>query len=210
MLYDTDALAERYKVRVDTRIEPTYNAAPTNFMPVITLEGFELMRWGLIPRWAKDEKIGYRMINTRAESVFDKPVWKSVTMRCRCLVPANGFYEWQPLSSGKQPYYVHPKGVPIFSFAGLCETWQHDGAQWHTYSIITTEANKEMRPIHDRMPVILQSDDEARWLHADRREDIEPLLHPYHDGGLDLYRVSTAVNTVGTNDKSLIEQLNSR
>lgn len=208
-LYDTDILDNRFKVEIGEQIKPNYNAAPTQTMPVITDSGLELMRWGLIPKWAKDEKIGYKLINARAESVFEKPIWKSVITRNRCLIPANGFYEWQKREDGKQPFFIHPRDEKVFCFAGIWETWQHDGAEWHTYSILTTEPNREMRSVHNRMPVILHRQNEAQWLEADTREDIEPLLVPYEDNGLEMYEVSKEVNTVTTNNSLLIGPRNS-
>lgn len=209
-LYDTDILGNRFKVEVGYDIKPNYNAAPSQTMPVVTENGLELMRWGLIPKWAKDEKIGYKLINARSESVFEKPMWKGVITQKRCLIPANGFYEWQKRDDGKQPFFIHTKDNGIFSFAGIWETWKHDGTEWNTYSILTTEPNKEMTAIHNRMPVILHEDDEAQWLAADTREDIEALLNPYEDNGLETYAVSKDVNVVSNNSGELFLPLNSK
>lgn len=209
-LHTTDELEERYRVEVSEAIRPNYNAAPSQMMPVVTNEGLEVMRWGLIPKWAKDEKIGYKLINARSESVFEKPMWKGIIKRNRCLVPANGFYEWQKRESGKQPFYIHFPDERIFSFAGIWETWLHEGREWQSYSILTTSPNKEMSPIHDRMPVILHPEDEAQWLAADTEEDIRVLLAPLENGMLETYEVSSEVNTVRVNDKLLIGPLNSR
>ena len=209
-LYDTDDLADRYRVNIREDIQPNYNAAPTQTMPVITQNGLMLMRWGLIPRWAKDEKIGYKLFNARSESIFEKPIWKSIVRQKRCLVPANGFYEWQKRDDGKQPFFIHPKNEAVFSFAGLWETWDHEGKEWNTYSILTTEPNKEMSAIHNRMPVILDPADEDQWLAADTQPDIEALLNPYEDNGLVAYEVSKDVNVVTANDASLIGPINSK
>lgn len=207
-LHTTDELEERYRVEVNEAIRPNYNAAPSQTMPVVTNEGLELMRWGLIPRWAKDEKIGYKLINARSETVFEKPMWKGIVKRNRCLVPANGFYEWQKRGSGKQPFYIHYPDERIFSFAGIWETWLHEGTEWHTYTILTTAPNKEMEPIHDRMPVILHSEDEAQWLAADTEEEINVLLAPLENGALETYEVSPMANTVRVNDVTLIGPMN--
>jgi len=179
-------------------------------MPVVTSDGLSLMRWGLIPKWAKDEKIGYKLINARSETVFEKPMWKGIVKQHRCLVPANGFYEWQKREAGKQPFYIHFPDERIFSFAGLWETWLHEGKEWQSYSILTTSPNQEMEPIHDRMPVILHPDDEAQWLAADTEEDITVLLAPYESGVLETYGVGTEVNAVRVNDKTLIDPINSK
>ena len=209
-LHTTDELEERYRVEVAEAIRPNYNAAPSQMMPVMTNEGLEVMRWGLIPKWAKDEKIGYKLINARSETEFEKPMWKGIVKRNRCLVPANGFYEWQKRDDGKQPFYIHFPDERIFSFAGIWETWQHEGKEWHSYTILTTSPNKEMEPIHDRMPVILHPEDEAQWLAADTEEDIRVLLAPLENGALETYEVSADVNTVRVNDKTLIGPLNSK
>ena len=207
-LYDLTRLIDSYGLPTDYIPEPRYNVAPTHIMPVVTETGTTLMRWGLIPKWAKDEKIGYKLINARSESVFDKPIWKSVITKRRCLVPANGFYEWQKRESGKQPFYIHPDDQSLFMFAGVWETWRHDGKEWQTYSILTTEPTEQMSSIHNRMPVILHADDHAQWLGADTRADIEPLLAPYN-GTLDIFEVSKAVNIATANDDSLILPINS-
>lgn len=204
VLYDLEALDAHYGLPTAYDKIPNFNVAPTQLLPVVTAEGVDIMRWGLIPRWAKDSKIGYRLINARGESVFDKPIWKSVVMRRRCLVPANGFYEWQGHKGGKQPYYIHPKDQPLFMFAGVWEKWQHGDKEWHTYSILTTRPNREMAAIHNRMPVILHEDDHAQWLAADRREDLEPLLVPYRNNMLEMFAVSKSVNVAGYNDNRLI------
>ena len=118
------------------------------------------LRWGLVPSWAKDETIATRLINARGESVAEKPSFRAAFRRRRCLVPANGFYEWQPLGDrqggGKQPFYIHPVGDEFFALAGLWERWTRpgDGEAIDTFTIVTTEANAAMRPLHDRMPVI--------------------------------------------------------
>lgn len=208
-LFDLPSLIADYGLPPDYEPKAQYNVAPTHTMPVVTETGTILMRWGLIPKWAKDEKIGYKLINARSESVFDKPIWKAVITKHRCLIPANGFYEWQKRDDGKQPFYIHPKDQSLFMFAGIWETWQHEGREWHTYSILTTGPTEQMVAIHDRMPVILHNDDRAQWLGADTREDIEPLLVPY-SGSLDMIEVSRAVNVATTNDSDLILPINSQ
>lgn len=205
VVYDTDNIEDRFNVDLVDDLAPNYNVAPGQTMPVITRDGLVLMRWGLIPRWAKDEKIGYKMINARSESVFEKPTWKGLIKSKKCLIPVNGFYEWQKTADGKQPFYIHPKDKGLMAFAGLWETWTHEGKDWHTYTILTTSPNKEMGSIHDRMPVILHREDESQWLNADTQGDIEALLRPIEDGSLEMYEVSKEVNTARTNEKSLLE-----
>lgn len=210
-LYQTDEVGALYGYdELPGDIRPNYNAAPTQTMPVATAEKLEPIRWGLIPVWAKDEKISYKLFNTRSESVFEKPMWKGIVKRNRCLVPANGFYEWKKTEAGKIPFYIHLPGEKLFSFAGIWETWKHDGKDWHTYSIMTTTPNEEMKPIHDRMPVIIDSEDYAMWLHADTEDEINALLQPLPDGSLEMHEVSQDVNVVKNNSDVLIGPVNSK
>jgi putative SOS response-associated peptidase YedK len=214
-----DEIAKRYNLAtVPEDISENYNVAPGQFMPIITEdEGgkrhLELMKWGLVPFWAKDPKIGYKLINARDDTIFDKPIWRSVILKKRALIPADGFYEWKRPNDPKgrkQPFYIHPKQVDLFSFAGVWETWKDvEGLEWKTYSIITTQPNKEMASVHNRMPVILHPEDESSWLEPSRvtRDSVEPLLRPYEDNGLDVYKVSEDVNTPRNNDEHLIYAL---
>ncbi len=193
-------------------------------MPVIIQNDsgrhIELMKWGLIPVWAKDPKIGYKLINARDDGIFEKPMWRSVIKRKRAIIPADGFYEWKKLPDPKakdkivkHPFYIKPKNTDLFGFAGIWEVWRDaEGKQWPTYSIITTDPNKEMKNIHDRMPVILHKEDETDWLspaNNENRSAIEKLLHPYEDNGLEMFEVSSAVNITKNNDQKLIYPLNS-
>lgn len=215
-----DELARRYNVaQFPHELKDNYNVAPGQQMPIITNNNsgdpqLELMQWGLIPVWAKDPKIGYKLINARDDTIFEKPMWRSVILKKRCLVPADGFYEWQRQTIDskiqKQPFYIHPKQIELFSFAGVWETWKDsDGTEHKTYSIITTEPNKEMASVHNRMPVILHPEDEPKWLEPSRvtRSSIEPLLRPFEDNGLELYRVSSDVNSPSYNNESLVYPL---
>ncbi len=222
-LHNIDKLAKHYNLAtLDASIHENFNASPGQQMPVVTQnqEGktvLELMKWGLIPGWSKDPKIGYKLINARAESIFEKPIWRNIILKRRCLIPADGFYEWQKQMAGKkelkQPFYVHPKQTSLFSFAGVWETWKDiEGKEHKTYSIITTEPNKEMAVIHNRMPVILHPEDESSWLAPTNmtRDSLEPLLRPFEDNGLKIYEVSRDVNTNRTNDQHLIYPLSTQ
>ena len=210
-LYSTDEeVAEHYDAELPEGLSANYNVAPTQTMPVMTQAGLQMMRWGFIPKWAKDEKIGYKLINTRSESIFEKPLWKNTVRKNRCLIPANGFYEWQKTESGKIPYFIHLKTDQLFSFAGIWETWIHQGRVWNTYSIITTSPNSDMKDIHDRMPVILTKEEESAWLNADDDSLITTLLNPPQDGLLKMHEVSKAVNTIKMNDSTLIGPINSK
>lgn len=216
----TSELANRFNVaKVSTDLVANYNVAPGQLMPVITAGSgarqLEIMKWGLVPSWSKDPKIGFKLINARDDTIFTKPVWRKLILRQRAMIPADGFYEWQKLASAtkkvlKRPYYIHPKQVDLFAFAGVWETWVGaDGQELKTYSIITTEPNREMATVHNRMPVILHQSDEAAWLDPELndRSAIAPFLRPYEDNGLDLYQVSSDVSSPRFNQPSLIYPL---
>ena len=179
---------------------PHYNIAPTKTVVVIGDDGSRYltqMRWGLIPSWAKDPAIGNRMINARAETVATKPAFRAALRKRRCLVIADGFYEWQQRGRGKQPFRIALKRGEPFGFAGLWETWTApDGEAIRTCTIITTDANKLLKPIHDRMTVILTREAEGIWLNPSITEPsvLAPLLTPYPAEEMEYYAVSTWVN----------------
>lgn len=211
-LTDTSHLGARFNIaKVPKDLHENYNIAPTQVMPVITQSAdgrqLELMRWG-IPRFIGPGKVK-DVFNTRSDKAFGS--WKKLVSSQRILVPATGFYEWKTTPDGKHPYFIRPKGEALFSFAGIWIIWKDDNnKQIKTYSIMTTEPNQEMSSIHSRMPVILDPENESDWLapsHNDDKSVIESLLHPYHDNGLQVYEVSTAVNSVRNNDARLIEAL---
>jgi putative SOS response-associated peptidase YedK len=219
----TDEIAKRFDLKtVPKDIPENFNVAPGQIMPVITEdEGgrkLELMKWGLVPFWAKDPRIGYKLINARDDTIFVRPMWRTAVLKRRALIPADGFYEWKKFEDEdskerKQPFYIRPKHEDLFAFAGVWETWQDaEGQKLKTYSIITTDPNKEMSSVHNRMPVILHQDDEASWLEPSKatREEVEPFLHPYEDNGLEMYEVSSDVNVTRNNDRKLIYPLNSQ
>lgn len=214
-LADTDGLKKRYNLaRVPKDIRANFNVAPTQTMPIIIDHGngmeLELMRWG-IPRFIGPNKIK-DVFNTRADKAFQS--WKTLTLTHRILVPSTGFYEWKMQAGGKQPYFIHPEDIDedLFSFAGIWNTWNdEDGKETNTFSIMTTEPNKEMASIHNRMPVILHREDESSWLspsHDNDQSAIEILLRPWEDGGLEMWEVSKDVNVVRNNEKMLVYPLN--
>lgn len=217
VVYQTGELKSRFKVPDDEENElledlrANYNVAPAQNMPVVTQDDkrhLKLMRWGLIPGWSKDEKIGYKLINARAETIFEKPMWKNAALKYRCLVPANGFYEWKAEADGKHPFFIHPKDQELFSFAGLCSKWtdKATGEVVDSYSIITTTPNKEMESIHNRMPVILKANQEDDWLEPTHSDEdlLKEFLRPYGDGKLEMVEVGRDVNSVKNNEKKLI------
>jgi putative SOS response-associated peptidase YedK len=203
---------------VSGTFDPNWNGAPTQHTPVIINRDGKhhpgLMQWGLVPPWAKDPKIGQKMINAREETVMEKTSFKRPLQSRRALIPATGFYEWKKDGARKTPYFIHLKDEELFAFAGLYERWHApDGGVLQTYAIITTDANEVTAPIHNRMPVILPRDAEDVWLQEGPLDppEIEQLLRPYPAKQMEAYPVSTNVNRPGANDPSLREQaVNSR
>jgi putative SOS response-associated peptidase YedK len=159
----------------------------------------EMYRWGLIPSWAKDPVIGNRMINARAETVREKPSFRTAFERRRCLVPASGFYEWQKAGKGKVPHWIHPADGNLLTFAGLWERWSPEDAEpVYTYTILTAAANRFMQPLHERMPVIVPPEDREQWLDPEAKpDDLAPLLRSAPEELLDAHAVSTLVNAPG-------------
>ena len=189
---DGNIIAYTFRVPTAEGIRKRYNIAPTQEAPVVRLaredaqEGtgeprreLAMLRWGLVPSWAKDISVGNRMINARAESVAEKPAFRQALEKRRCIVPATGFFEWQGEPGHKQPYAITFPEVPLFGFAGLWERWNAgDGKRFETFAIVTTDANEAVATIHDRMPVILTPAQADLWL----GEDIaaaRALLEPY-------------------------------
>jgi putative SOS response-associated peptidase YedK len=188
---------------------PHYNIAPGQDVPVVrdTGEGRVLVaaRWGLVPHWSREAKTKYSTINARAETAADKPTYRDAFKRRRCLIPATGFYEWKQLAGGKTPYHIRLPGGGLFAFAGLWDRWERDGTGFDSCSIIVTAANETMRPIHDRMPVILNPAQYGSWLNAGRfnKAQLLGLLQP---GALTLesYPVSRHVNSPRHDDPQCI------
>jgi putative SOS response-associated peptidase YedK len=209
----TITFEERFNVsnRLENRTA-RYNIAPSQDVPIIIRNSphrIVMMRWGLIPHWAKDETIGYKMINARAETITEKPSYRGLLPSKRCIVPASGFYEWQATEKGKQPYYIHADAGDYLPFAGLYESWKNpEGREIYSFTIITTHPTINLRPIHDRMPVILEPDAEEIWLNSDVTDpkELTPLLHPYEVKALDFYPVSQAVNRAGFESIELIQR----
>lgn len=194
---------------------PRYNIAPSQPIPVVLLEGGErhikLMRWGLIPSWVKDPRTFSLLFNARADSVLDKPSFKNAMKRRRCLIPADGFYEWQTLGAARKPFYIHPvqegnNAGPI-AFAGLHETWEGpNGEVMDTVAIVTTEASGDLRALHDRMPVVIQPEAFDLWLDCNRvkAETAAALLVPPPRGFFAFHEISTAVNRAAADGPHLI------
>lgn len=202
---EVESIFKRYRFIGSQALKglPRYNIAPSQSVPVIMRdkEGThcEAMRWGLVPHWATDDHTGKPLINARAETVAEKPSFKTPFRRHRCLVPASGFYEWKRNGTHKTPYFIHRSDEGAICFAGIWDRWDvKDGSILHSFSIITTRANALVKPIHDRMPVMVHESDEARWLNNDEHdpEHLQSLLQPYPAKEMSAYAVSPVVNGV--------------
>lgn len=192
-------------------VPPRYNVAPTQEVAAVLGEDderhLEMLRWGLIPSWADDSGIGSRMINARSETVAEKPSFRKAFKERRCLIVADGFYEWQKTNDGKQPYYIRMRDGSPFAFAGLWESWGKHGEEIRSCTILTTDANDLVGEVHHRMPVILPPENYDLWLDPDVRE-AEPLLdllRPHPDDVMEAYPVSRRVNKPSNDEPGCIE-----
>jgi len=190
---------------------PRYNIAPTQKVPVARLDKddhpiISLVHWGLIPSWVKDALMGNRMINARAETAADKPAFRTALARRRCLVPADGFYEWKKTGSHKQPMFIHRRDDGLFCFAGLWERWHNPtGQDIDSMTILTTEPNALMREIHDRMPVILEPADYEAWLKRDTpAAQVQSMLKPIAADDFMADPVSSRVNSPAIDDPACV------
>ena len=199
-----EVIAHQFKITAPPLFTPRYNIAPSQPVvairidPDTTTRRLVQLRWGLIPSWAKDPKIGNQCINAKSETVAEKPAFRSAFKKRRCLVVATGFYEWQVQGRTKQPLWIGLRSKRPFAFAGLWEHWKPaEGEPVETCTIITTEPNDLMAPIHNRMPVILAPEDYDLWLDPAVREAdrLQPLLRPYPAEDMEAYPVSTQVNS---------------
>ncbi len=196
------------KLEQKLTLKPSYNIAPSQPLATLTNDKvYQYTRFGLIPHWAKDTK--FQTINARAETLAEKPTFKSAFTSRRCLIPVNGFYEWKKEGAHKVPYWIHPAKTDFFALAGIYDVWSdpQSNAQIISSAIITTAPNEKMKPIHDRMPVILESKDWALWLDKAVKEHavVTPLLKPYSSEMMDAYEVSTYVNTPAHNSEQCIK-----
>ncbi len=195
-----------------TKAAPRYNIAPTQPILVIPNDGTntaDYYVWGLIPSWAKDPKIGKNLINARADTLAEKPAFRGAYKYHRCIIFADGFFEWQaqPGSKVKAPYYIRLKSEKPFAFAGLWDHWQSpDGSEVKSATIVTTEPNELTGKIHNRMPVILPEEDFARWLDPSpkKADDLQDLLVPYPADQMTAYPISTAVNAPANDSPEIL------
>jgi putative SOS response-associated peptidase YedK len=204
-------LTERFDIEESsTSITPSYNLAPTQQVATVLTENgkrkLEMLHWGLIPSWAKDPEVGNRMINARAETVAEKPSYRKAFQERRCLILADGFYEWQKTDNGKQPFYIRMEDESPFAFAGLWESWRN-GGEIRSCTIITTTPNELAASIHNRMPVILHPEDYDMWLDPDfeEREPLTSLLKPFPAEAMEAYPVSRRINKPANNDAGVVE-----
>jgi putative SOS response-associated peptidase YedK len=211
MRHSEDQVAFRFHVdEVREAAGEHYNIAPTQQVDVVTQSGgvrrLETYKWGLIPSWAEDPKIGSRMLNARAETLTEKPSFRIPLAKRRCLIPADGFYEWKREGRAKQPFYFHRKDDALFAFAGLWEEWHGPQGPVRSVTVITTTANEVTAPVHDRMPVIVQPESEAFWLDMSVpvSEDLLSVLQPYPAEWMEAYPVSPMVNSAAVDDAECI------
>jgi len=190
------ALADEPQLRQRFNIAPTQSVAAVRQQAGTHHRELVMLRWGLVPFWAQDRSIGQRLINARAETVATKPAFRRAFKSQRCLIVADGFYEWQNLGAKKQPFYIRLQDGSPFGMAGLWERWDKAGDPLETCTILTTAANSLMAPLHERMPVILSSGDFCRWLDPAIHEPaaLVPLLQPFNPEGMVAHPVSTIVN----------------
>lgn len=214
LMTPVETLAEEFELTGPLpEVSTNYNVAPTQEVAAVLEEDgerrLETLRWGLIPPWADDPQIGSRMINARGETVAEKPSFRAAFKKRRCLIPADGFYEWRRTDDGKQPHYIRMKDGRPFAFAGLWETWGKNGEEIRSCAIITTEANELLSEVHHRMPVIVAPENYEAWLDPGVQEagHLTPLLAPYYNDPIETYPVSRFVNSPANNAPGCVEPL---
>lgn len=206
-----EALRQIFGYPEQPNFPPRYNIAPTQPVPVVIVEHgtrhFRLMRWGLLPAWVKDPGKFTLLINARAETIREKPAFKNAIKRRRCLIPADGYYEWQAEGARKQPYFIHRKDGQPFGFAAVAETWiGPNGEELDTVAIVTKASDAAMTPLHHRVPVTIPPEDIARWLDcaAVNADEAAALLVAPENGAFVWHPVSTRVNRVANDDDQLV------
>ena len=208
-----DLVAEVFRLSTLPELSPHYNIAPTQQVAVVRHDpvradrelGF--MKWGLVPSWADDPSIGNRLINARSETAASKASFRQAFKQRRCLVIADGFFEWRKGGRIKEPYYISMKDDRPFGFAGLWEHWEREGRAIDSCTILTTDANELMQPIHDRMPAIISPESYDLWLNPEVHEvaQLQPLLHPCDPAAMQAIPVSTLVNNVRNESAMCVE-----
>lgn len=219
-LYEIDKLRDRFALAsgVPKGVKPHYNISPTQLIPaVVSRDGkneMELMKWGLISKGAVNANsvFRYKTFNTRSESVFDKPGLRMAIRTTRCLIPANGFYEWKKTSDSKQPFYIKPTDQSLFAFAGICSSWADpEGKEWATCSIITIDSDAEDDMTPSRLPIIIRPNDEADWLNPEITDVgvLYRFMTPYPTDQLEIIKVGESINSVKIDTSQLIEKVSS-
>lgn len=215
LLADEVAIKERFSIATPLdEMTKRYNVAPGEDVFAIIFDGEKrrggYIRWGLVPSWAKDAKIGNKMINARVETAHEKPSFKRLLVRKRCLIVADSFYEWQRTDEGKRVHRIQVKGETLFAFAGLWDKWENGSEPLFTCTMLTKDANDFMRPIHHRMPIIVPIENENDWLAHTFEKPIEAqrFLMSLKDPVLHSYEVSSYVNNVRNDDESCIQPIN--
>lgn len=203
-------ITKKFKVEEVPPLVERYNVAPAQAVLGIRESSgareATFFKWGLVPSWAKDAAIGNKLINARSETVTEKPSFCGAFARRRCLIPADGFFEWSRRGDRKRPFYFHMRDGEPFAIAGLWERWEGEGGPLETCTLLTTEANDLLAPYHDRMPVILRPEDYGAWLDdISRPELLIPLLRPYSHEGMAAYAVSTLVNAPSNDSPKCVE-----
>ncbi|MGR8919921.1 MAG: SOS response-associated peptidase [Gammaproteobacteria bacterium] len=211
LISDATELAEAFGVEMPPVFAPRYNIAPSQ--PVLIVRASErgreadIVEWGLLPSWSKDPRSARRPINARAETVAEKPSFRAAWRRRRCLVPANGYYEWAKRPGGKQPYYIHRRDDAPFAIAGIWEAWERDGNRIESCALLTCAASERLAAVHDRMPVTLAPAAYALWLGEASDGDAAALLTPAPDDAFELRAVSTRVNAPANDSPECLEPL---
>ncbi len=211
-----DELYRLFGIDDKLNLQPRFNVAPTQAAPVVRKTGgkknMDMLRWGLIPPWSKDASIASKLINARGETVAEKPSFRSAYESRRCLVPVDGFYEWRTEGGKKQPFRIGFREGKPFAFAGLWESWtvpeglKDTGDTVETFTIVTTNANPKLVPIHHRMPVIVDPTDYELWLEGGS-DEANAVIKPFSQDDMAFYRVSTRVNNVRNDDEACVEPL---
>jgi putative SOS response-associated peptidase YedK len=209
-------IAEEFDLAEEPEVTPRYNIAPTQPVLAVVQDRKEPvrhareMRWGLVPSWATDLSIGNSLINARAESILEKPAFKEAFRKRRCLIPADGFYEWKRAGSTKQPYHFGRADGDVFAFAGVWDRWQSPEGKWiESCSILTTDANALLNEVHDRMPVIVPREQYALWLDPDVEEspDLKEVMRPFDSRQMKGYPVSKTVNSPNNETSACAEEI---
>ena len=212
--FSLNILATLYMLENIMTIEPRYNLAPSQYALAVRMDPQQgkrelaRLQWGLIPSWTKEERGANKPINARAETVSSKPSFREAFRERRALIPASGYYEWQQAGGKKQPYYIHGRDGRLLSLGGIWERWEQGGVVRETFAVITTAAQGRMAKLHNRMPLILPEPAFERWLAGDTEPaELQELLQPFPEVGLDAYPVSPLVNNPANDSPACVQRV---